>query len=143
MDKNEAGAFITSNNCPPAPYPISALEAPDILNPYYLVEKSRQKPYPGGTQSFLQPDFNNAELSSDPFASTQIIDNNVVADAAFSGSDAGFLGPVVADQVANAPFLHDIFSDWGAPTIYFERKLKQRSGIKRRASLESAVGEMI
>lgn len=142
VDKNEAGAFITSNECPPTPYPISAAEAPDITNPYYLVEKSRQKPNPGGTQSFLQPDFNNAELSSDTFAFTEIIDNNIVADAPFSGSDAGFLGPVVANQVAEAPFVDDTFFGWGAPTINVERKLKQRRGIKRRTSLVRAVGDM-
>lgn len=141
VDKNEAGAFVTSNNCPPASYPISR-DAPDIPNPYYLVQKFRENTNTGQPQSFLQPDFNYAEPSPGAFAPTGITDSKVAADAAFSGGDAEFLVPVVADQVAYAPVVDDTFSGWSEATMNFEQKLKQRRGIKRRGSVERVVGGM-
>lgn len=134
VDTSEAGAFTTSNNCPPAPYPTST---PDIPNPYYLVQKSRENTHLGQTQSFLQPNLNNPELSG-PFVSadTGIINDEIVADGAgFLGVDTGVFRPVVADQVAAAPAADFTFSDWGASS--FRRKLKQR-----RRSVERVDGEM-
>lgn len=142
MDKNEAGAFLTSNNCPPAPYPISTRDAPDIPNPYYLVQKSRENTNTGQPQSFLQPDFNYAEPSPGAFDPTGITDSKVAADAALSGGDAEFLVPVVANQVAYAPAVDDIFSGWSDATINFEQKLKQRRGIKRRGGVSRVVRGM-
>lgn len=141
VDKNEAGAFITSNNCPPAPYPISTRDAPDIPNPYYLVQKSRENINTGQPQSFLQPDFNYAEPSPGAFAPTGVTDNKVAADAAFSGRDAEFFDPVVADRVASTPVVDDTFYNWGAATMNFEQKLKQRRGIKLRGALREWLRE--
>lgn len=120
---------MTSNKCPPTAYPTSSTDAPDIPNPYYLVQKSRENKYSGQTQSFLQPDLNNAELSVPfaPSADPGIINENIVADAAFSvGGDSGFRTVAAADQVADAPIVDYTFSDWGATN--FRRKLKQRRG---------------
>lgn len=129
MDKNEAGSFTTQNNCPPAEYPTSTLDGPDIPNPYYLVKKSRASPASGQQQSFLQPNLDNPELSV-PFVSnadTGIINDKIIADGAgFVGelSDSGLLHPVVSDQVAAAPVDDYNFYDWGVSS--FRRKLKQR-----------------
>lgn len=142
MDKDEAGAFISRNNCPPAPYLISTNNAPDIPNPYYLVQKSRGNANSRQPQSFLKPDFNYAELSSGPFASTGITDNKVVADAAFSRGDAEFFDSVVADQVAAAPVVADTSTTWGAAMMNFEKKPRQRRGLKLRGSVERLAREM-
>lgn len=135
VDPSEAGAFTTSNNCPPALYPTST---PDIPNPYYLVQKSRENTQSGQTQSFLQPNLNNPELSG-PFVSsadTGIINDKIVADGAgFLGVDTGVFRPVVANQVAAAPVTDFTSSDWGASS--FRRKFKQR-----RRSVERVDGEM-
>lgn len=125
VDNSEAGAFITSNNCPPATYPTSTLDAPDISNPYYLLQRSRENNPSGKTQSSLL-DLNNAPFVSS--TDTGIINDKIVADgAAFLGGDTGGFRPVVADQVAAAP-VEDVedntFSDWGASNQ--RRKLKQR-----------------
>lgn len=142
VDKNEAGKFITSNNCPPTPYPILTINAPDIPNPYYHVQKSREKTKTGQPQTFLQPDLNYAEPSLGAFAPTGITVDKIAEDAAFSGSDAEFVGPVVADQVASTPVLDDTLYGWDAFPISFVQKLKQRRGIKRRRGVERMVGGM-
>ena len=139
MDNSEAGTFITSNNCPPSPYPALSDAAPDIPNPYYLVQKSRESNLSGQTQSFLQPDLNNAELSV-PFVSsadTGTINDKIVGDgAAFLGGATGGFRPVVADQVATTtPVEDDAFSEWGP--LNFRRKLKQR-----RRSVEREDGDV-
>lgn len=132
VDKKEDGKFITSNYCPPAPYPISTSDAPDIPNPYYLAEKSRGNTNAGQPQSFLQTDFNYAEPSSGAFAPTGISDNTVASNAGYVGTDAEFFDPLVADQVAATPDVYDTFYGWGAAPINFVQKLKRRRGIKRR-----------
>ena len=122
VDNSEAGVFITSNNCPPAIYPTSTLEAPDIPNPYYLLQKWRENQPSGKTQSFL-PDLNNAPFVSS--ADTGIINDKIVADgAAFLGGETGDFRPAIADQVAAAPAEDNTFSEWGAFNL--RRKLKQR-----------------
>lgn len=128
VDNSEAGGFITNNNCPPAPYPTSTLDAPDIPNPYYLLQKSRENSPSGKTQSSL-PDLNNAPFVSS--ADTGIINDKIVADgAAFLGGDTGAFRPVVADQVAAAPVgdaEDNTFSDWGASNQRRKLKLRRRS----------------
>lgn len=143
VDKNEAGKFITSNSCPPTPYTTSTIDAPDIENPYYHVQKSREKSNTRQPQTFLQPDFDYAEPSPLAFAPTGIAVDKVAEDAAFSGSDAEFFGPVVAaGQVATTPVLDDTRYGWDASPISFVQKLKQRRGIKRRRGVERVVGGM-
>lgn len=122
VDNSEAGLFLTSNNCPPTPYPTSILDAPDISKPYYLIQKSRENKPSGQTQSFL-PDVNNAPSVSS--ADTGVINDKIVADGtAFLGGDTGGFRPVVADQVAAAPVEDYTFSNWGASNL--RRQLKQR-----------------
>lgn len=128
VDNSEAGVILTSNNCPPTPYPTSKLDAPDIPNPYYLLQKSRENKPSGQTQSFL-PDLNDAPFVSS--ADTGINNDKIVADGtAFLGGDTGGFRPVVADQVAAAPVGDYTFSDWGASNL--RRQLKQRRrGVER------------
>lgn len=122
MDNSEAGVFITSNNCPPALYPTSKLDAPDIPNPYYLLQKLRENQPSGKKQSFL-PELNNAPFVSS--ADTGIINDKIVADgAAFWGGDTGSFRPVIADQVAAAPAEDNTLVEWGASNL--RRKFKQR-----------------
>lgn len=142
VDKKEDGKFITSNNCPPSPYPISTMDAPDIPNPYYLAEKSRGNTNAGQPQSFLQPDFNYVEPSPGAFAPTGITDNTVASNAGYFGSDAEFFEPLVADQVAATPVVDDTFYGWDAAPINLVQKLKRRRGIKRRGGVEKVVGGM-
>lgn len=132
VDKNEAGSFITSNNCPPTPYPRSIIDAPDIPNPYYQVHKSRENTNTRQSQTFLQPDFKYAEPSPGAFFPTEIAANKVAEDAALSGSDAEFFDPFGAVQAAPTLFLDDTLMSPDPALLSFDQKLKQRRGIKRR-----------
>lgn len=142
VGKNEAGKFITNNNCPPAPYPVSTIDAPDVPNPYYLVEKSRGNTNAGQSQSFLQPGFIYAdEPSPGAFAPIGITDNRVASDAAYFGSDAEFFDPLVADHLASTPVVDDTFHGWDAAPINLVQKLKRRRGIKSRGALKELLGD--